>query len=72
MISWKIKKRKIKDTFRVLLNLWTLPFPKISENYIFTIDSSDFSDLVQKNAKFQLCRSQPRGKTFLTPKKFGG
>jgi hypothetical protein len=32
-------------------------FPKISENYIFTID---FSDLVQKNAKVQLCRSQPR------------
>ncbi len=49
-----------KGYFRVLLNLWTLPFPKISENYIFTIDSSDFSDLVQKNAKFQLCRSQPR------------
>jgi hypothetical protein len=42
------KEKENKGYFRVLLNQWTLPFPKISENYIFTIDSSDFSDLVQK------------------------
>jgi hypothetical protein len=52
------KEKENKGYFRVLLNLWECP--KISENSIFTIDSSDFSDLVQKNAKFQLCRSQPR------------